>query len=325
VPLVDIPENIEESYYHGKVYVCFKDAVFEPSSPNRHIAELYKLINDKPILFLYCDGGLDLRFTYVSVQLSLIALFLKLDLDYLCVCHNAPFHSWKNPVEGIMSVINLGLQSVGLMRQETDEEFEAIIGKYNTMEQLRQAAKKKPELKEKVLDSIEPIKIMLSDIITRLQWNKVPLEVQSSATETQIRELWETAKEIDSTLVFDKKYRKCTLKEFPKVEFISHCCQTRHYSFSVKKCGNSDVAYASHPGYLLRNLGSCHIFQIQYLVLMGIICYLQMYLEKQTQMKSTDPLYRSLLRRNPYHLLPVSSMPITLGFLYNVKNARCGA
>ena len=94
--LVDIPENIEGSFYHGKVFVCCKDAVFEPSSPNCHMAELYKLVDDKPILFLYCDGGPDHRLTYVSVQLSLIALFLKLDLDYLCVCRTAPFHSWKS-------------------------------------------------------------------------------------------------------------------------------------------------------------------------------------------------------------------------------------
>ena len=147
-----------------------------------------------------------------------------------------------------MSVVNLGLQSVGLMRQQTDEEFEAIISKCNSMEQLRQAAKRKPALKEKVLDSIEPVKIMLSDIITRLQWNEIPLEVHSSATETEIREQWETVKEIDSTLVFDKKYRKGTLKEFPKVEeFISHCSQTRHYSFSVKKHRSSDCNICKPP------------------------------------------------------------------------------
>ena len=42
---------------------------------------------------------------------------LKLDLAYLCVCRTAPFHSWKNPVKKIMSVVNLGLQSLGLIRQ----------------------------------------------------------------------------------------------------------------------------------------------------------------------------------------------------------------
>ena len=95
-----------------------------------------------------------------------------------------------------MSVVNLGLQSVGLMWQQTNEEFETIISKCNSMEQLRQAAKRNPALKEKVLDSIEPVKIMLTDIITRLQWNKIPIEVHSSATEIDIREVWKTVEEI---------------------------------------------------------------------------------------------------------------------------------
>ena len=51
--LVDIPENIKGSFYHGKMFVCCEDAVFEQCSPNRHMAELYKIIDDKPILFLY--------------------------------------------------------------------------------------------------------------------------------------------------------------------------------------------------------------------------------------------------------------------------------
>ena len=103
-----------------------------------------------------------------------------------------------------MSVDNLGLQSVGLMRRQTDEEFETIISKCNSMEQLRLAAKNKPELKEKLADSTEPVNIMLSDITTCLKWNEVPLAVQSSATEQEITELWEVIKEIDPTLEFDK-------------------------------------------------------------------------------------------------------------------------
>ena len=103
-----------------------------------------------------------------------------------------------------MSVDNLGLQSVGLMRRQTDEEFETTISKCNGMEQLRLAAKNKPELKEKLADSTEPVNIMLSDITTCLKWNEVPLAVQSSATEQEITELWEVIKEIDPTLEFDK-------------------------------------------------------------------------------------------------------------------------
>ena len=60
-----------------------------------------------PVLFVYTDGGPDHRLTYISVQISLICLFKKLDLDYLCACRTAPYHSWRNPVERIMSVIIL--------------------------------------------------------------------------------------------------------------------------------------------------------------------------------------------------------------------------
>ena len=66
-------------------------------------------------MFLYTDGGPDHRLTYLSVQLSLISLFLKLDLALLCACRSALFHSWRNPVEWTMSILNLGFQLIGLM------------------------------------------------------------------------------------------------------------------------------------------------------------------------------------------------------------------
>ena len=72
-------------------------------------------LNDKPILFVYTDayGGPDHRLTYLSVQLSYIALFRQMDLDLLIVGRTAPCHSWRNPVERIMSIVNLGLQCIG--------------------------------------------------------------------------------------------------------------------------------------------------------------------------------------------------------------------
>ena len=52
---------------------------------------------------MYSDGGSDQRLTYmyVSVQVSLISLFLKQDLDFLCAARTAPAHSWNNPVEQV--------------------------------------------------------------------------------------------------------------------------------------------------------------------------------------------------------------------------------
>ena len=95
--VVDIPEKISESWYDSQVNVAYKDSAFEPSSPIRHAVELANLISEtakiKSVLFIYSDGGPDHRVTYMSVKLSMIFLFLYLDLDYLCAARTAPYHS----------------------------------------------------------------------------------------------------------------------------------------------------------------------------------------------------------------------------------------
>ncbi|RIA82589.1 hypothetical protein C1645_835141 [Glomus cerebriforme] len=80
---INIPNEISESFYDGKVYVSFKDAVFQPSSALRHSTEFFNLIScqyyNQPlpsILSLYTDGGPDHRCTFGSVQVALICLFL---------------------------------------------------------------------------------------------------------------------------------------------------------------------------------------------------------------------------------------------------------
>ena len=65
------------------------------------------------------DGGPDHRLTYASVQQSLLALFIQLNLDFLCAVRTPPHNSWKNPAERIMSILNLALQGVGIARAKT--------------------------------------------------------------------------------------------------------------------------------------------------------------------------------------------------------------
>jgi hypothetical protein len=94
VLLADIKIEISGSWYVRQVFVLFKDGAFEPSSPIRHATKLVNILEneaiDRPVLFLYSDGGPDHRVMYLSVKLSLIALFLKRDLDYLCAARTAP-------------------------------------------------------------------------------------------------------------------------------------------------------------------------------------------------------------------------------------------
>ena len=84
-------------------------------------------MGNRSVLFVYIDGGLDHHTTFVSVQLSLIALFLNLNLDFLITARTAPHQSRRNPVERIMSILNLGFQSVGLMRSQMRGEVERAL------------------------------------------------------------------------------------------------------------------------------------------------------------------------------------------------------
>ena len=256
--IINIPESVESSWYTGKVLVGLKEATFEPSSPPRHIAELYDIVNTQgletnPILLLYTDGGPDHRLTYLSVQLSLISLFLKLDLDFLCACRTAPFHSWRNPVERvmstlIMSILNLGFQSIGLMRKQAEEELEFTISKCNHMKELRAAAEKEPALVDAVLDSVSPVKTIISDIIHRLTLKGRSFEVYPAACGQDIDEVWNSLHSIDSTVNVGDKHHKGSSSSYSSLQdFLSHCCQQKHYLFCVKKCGSTSCGICKPP------------------------------------------------------------------------------
>jgi len=76
---------------------------------------------------MYTDGGPNHRVNYLSVKVALIALFRDLNLDVLIALRTAPSNSWANPVERIMSIINIGLQGVGVMRRKMSDEFERVV------------------------------------------------------------------------------------------------------------------------------------------------------------------------------------------------------
>ena len=57
----EIPNSIDESFYHSNIYVGLKDSIFEPSSVLRYASELYNIVvkTNKSYLFLYIDSRLD--------------------------------------------------------------------------------------------------------------------------------------------------------------------------------------------------------------------------------------------------------------------------
>src|SRR6266542_4046602 len=177
----NIPESINGDFYTGRVNIGLKDPIFQPSSPLRHATELYHLflgegLADKPVLCLYTDGSPDHRCTYIRVQLSYICLFLALDLDYFVAVRTPPQNSWKNPVERIMSILNIGLQSIGLMRAEMNDESEKLIGKCNTMNEIRKTAEENPTLKGDLIASLQTPIHLVNDIFTVSHLKMSPLK-----------------------------------------------------------------------------------------------------------------------------------------------------
>ena len=236
--IIDIPTTIDGSWYDGEVYIGLKDAVFEPSSPLRHLTELYsilvKRIGIRKAIFIYTDGGADHRLTFVSVQLALIALFLNLNLDFICAGRTCPYHSWRNPVERIMSTINLGCQCVGLMREEGPAQFEAAIKNANNLGQLRKNAFHfKDEVKTTLNQPIE----LLSDILQRLMLKNKYFKTFESCDDNDIDAFWEILLQVDRSLTIEDTTKKAIKDKKDLQDFLTHCCQIRNYSFCIKKCG----------------------------------------------------------------------------------------
>ena len=244
----EIPNEISGSWYVGEVKVMFKEGAFEPSSPLRHSAELANaittVVETKPVLFMYSDGGPDHRVNYISVKIALIALFQKLDLDYLCAVRTAPYHSYRNPVERIMSIINIGLQAIALARRVMSQEVEAEAEKCNSMKALRAVAERNPAFREAALDSIAPVKIVLTDIAKRLELKGKKFSVFTAASPEELDDLWTTLLSIDQEFPHARS-DKFSAKELSEklVKFIEHCCIQRHYFFDILKCGkvNCDI------------------------------------------------------------------------------------
>ena len=132
------------------------------------------------------------------MKLSLIDLFLERDLDYLCAVCTPPYHSWKNPVERIMSILNIALQSVGLMRGAT-HSFEEKFKNSNNLSAIRDLGHKNPGLRKEVAVAMESTKSLLSGLFMRLKLKDCSFATFSAASQEDITNLWENIHKIDDS------------------------------------------------------------------------------------------------------------------------------
>ena len=144
-----------------------------------------------------------------------------------------------------MSILNLGLQCVGLARAEMSEEFEMEVEKSKTLSDLRNNLNSKKDLVKK---SLSPVKDTLNSIFTRFKLQDKNFEVYNSATEDEISTFWSSIIALDETLEEGGVYRKKNIADHVNISaFIQHCCRASHYNFSVLKCGVSQCSICKPP------------------------------------------------------------------------------
>ncbi|XP_071122564.1 uncharacterized protein [Mytilus edulis] len=241
---VQIPEEKGGSFYQGKVNVTYKDSIFQASSPWRHAAEMQRNLlfaeEVSPVLMLFSDGGPDHRITYHSVKLSLIILFKNLDLDILIAGRTAPGHSWINPVERIMSTLNIALQNAALARSECTSDMEQVLRSVNSMAEIRKKAERVPNLKGEWLESLGPIIEVLQNRTERLELKGQPFKCHKASSDENVFEFESQVHNIDAAIEIGKYQMKDLAKKADYQKFLATHCLQRNYIFQIRKCGNAE-------------------------------------------------------------------------------------
>ena len=247
-----VPEDVNSSFYRGSVRVVLNDAVFQASSPFRHAASLVKQLRADavesglpPIILKFSDGGTDQRNTLESVKLSLICLFRELDADLIIAARCAPGQSWTNPVERVMSILNIGLQNCALERTVGSQEDEKLLKSCGCMDDIRKTAVDHPSLKQFWHTSIEQCRRTMTQRFSRLSLKSEPIRIFNPVETTEIdslqRHLHFLFPSLDTSRMTKAYTSRC--KEYQK--YLHDHCRERQYSFQIRKCADITCCGAS--------------------------------------------------------------------------------
>lgn len=164
-----------DSFNDGNVFVDTHDAVFDPSTPMRHAADLIQVMKQileggrkVPVLSILTDGGTDHNIAREAAQLSFIALFLGLDLDIFQAQKTAARHSWVNAIERIMAFLNYALQNVSLERPKMEDHHEKVFRTCNSLEDLRRAGQL-PSFREALSKSAKAVWEGVGELFSELE------------------------------------------------------------------------------------------------------------------------------------------------------------
>ena len=235
-----IPDSIDNSFVRGQVTVSVNDSVFQTSSPFRHAVSIIKALEQDGkvpcTLLKFTDGGTDQRNTLESVKCASICVFKEMNLDMMILARCAPGHSYVNPAERVMSILNLALQNVALERKESTEEMNKKLKNCNSMAAVRSLAEKTPEVKTAWIESVEPVASLLRNRFLRLKLKDDPLKALDPVNDQEIDNLKRHLRELFPDLDLAKLQKAHTSKVESYQKWIEIHCRSRNYTFQIRKC-----------------------------------------------------------------------------------------
>ena len=239
----DIPVTIDRSFVQGNVYYTVSDSVFQSSSQFRHGVMLKHVVSSLPdmpsVLMKYTDGGTDQRNNLESVKIATICLFKELDLDLLITARCAPGHSYANPAERIMSILNIALQNCATERSSCDDpSLENQLKKCHSMADIRKLHMTHTEVKDAWLGSLKDVQEMISERFSRLELKDKPFQNIDTITDDEILHFQRRVSELFPGIEINKLQKQHTNKIESYNTWKQIHCNEEHYAFQVNKCDN---------------------------------------------------------------------------------------
>ena len=252
--VVQIPDTPGDSWVRGKLYVSLKDAALEPSSPKRHMSELFKVLllhypsleEIPPMLFAIADGGPDHNTKFWSVIASWISMFLKGNFDFLWAMRSAPSQSWLNFVERCFSLLNIALQNAALVRQVLVEAgLEEEIRGCGSLSAIRIACEKNTELKDAWLRSIHVVCTEVGEKFSRLHWSDEFVAVYLPSSPEETLSFWESVSSIDDSLAaLDLKIDAKVASKCEKLQvFVKYHMHLTEFGIQIRKVHNCNCLF----------------------------------------------------------------------------------
>ena len=214
----DVPQSVDKSFVRGQVYVTLSDSVFKSSSPFRHgvmQSKVYKGLRRQPrVVMKYTDGGTDQRNTLETIKLATICLFKELDpyVDMIIAGRCAPGHSYVNPAERIMSLLNIGVQNCATERERGLGEFEREIKPRKSMKEIREHKVPGIDVEENWIKSVKPVQEMISSRFKRLTLKDVPFQCVPVVMKEEISDFQRHISDLFPGMDINKLTKKPTQK-----------------------------------------------------------------------------------------------------------------